>query len=176
MRRLALALLLCAACWAQTPQTGGVGPTIEVWYRYTTTAIANGVNGCANANGCWQVNGVLGAIKTAGLTQAVTLFQLPANGYISHYRVKTATACTGPTTLTATLGSTGSTTLFSTALYDLKAAVSATNFTNVAPLVTGSDTAAATNVVAGLIATVANVDGIAAGCSWDTWIKWAVLP
>jgi hypothetical protein len=96
--------------------------------------------------------------------------------FVHNYRFKTATACTGPTTLTATLGTTGSDILFSTALYDLKAAVSATNITNATALVVGSDTAAATNIVAGLIATVANVDQTVTGCAFSVWVERATLP
>lgn len=154
------------------------GNQFPVWTSYTVTAIANGTNGCANANGCWQVNGVLGANKSAALTQAVTLFQLPANGYLQAFRTKSVTACTGTTTLTAGLGTASSTGLFqvSSTGYDLKAAVSNTNLSTALPLVFGSDTAAAVNVVSSLTATVANIDQIVAGCSWKVSILWGVLP
>lgn len=149
------------------------------WVKYTVTAIANAVNGCANANGCWQVNGVLGANKSTGLTQSVTLFQLPANGYIQNYRIKSATACTGTTTLLTGLGVTGSTDLFLVSAvtgYNLKTAVSATNITTALPLVSGSTTADTVNAVASLTSTVDNIDQIVAGCSFSVWVLWSVLP
>ena len=155
------------------------GGGIPLWSSYTVTAIANGVNGCVNANGCWQINGVLGANKSAALTQAVTLFQLPANGYISSFRIKSATACTGTTTLLSGLGTSSSTDFYLVSAitgYNLQAAVSATNLSTALPLALGADTTAAVNIVASLIATVANIDQIAAGCSFTVWVLSAILP
>jgi len=155
------------------------GNLFPVWTKYTVTAIANGVNGCANANGCWQVNGVLGANKTAGLTQSVTLFQLPANGYLNSYRIKSATACTGTTTLLTGFGTASNPNLFLVSAitgYDLMAAVSATNLSLALPLVMGSDTTAAVNVVGSLTSTVSNIDQIVTGCSFAVWALWSVLP
>jgi len=150
-----------------------------VWTKYTVTAIADTVNGCANANGCWQVNGVLGAIKTAGLTQAVTLFQLPSNGYLTSFRIKTALVCIGTTTLLTGLGTASTPNLFMVSAgtgYDLTAAVSATNLSTSLPLVMGSDTTAAVNVVANLTSTVDNIDLIVAGCSFAVWTLTSTLP
>lgn len=157
----------------------GLATTVPYWSKYTLTAIANGVNGCANANGCWQVNGVLGANKTAGLTQDVTLFQLPAGAFLGGPpRLKTATAFTGTTTLTATLGTATLNTFFVSAVYDLKAAVSVTNFAPASGLSVGlgSSTTAAVNVVLGLIATIQNIDQIVTGSSVDIWVQVATLP
>lgn len=153
-------------------------PNSPTWQTFTVTAIANGVNGCANANGCWEVNGVLGAIKTAGLTQNVTLFQLPANGYVQAYRYKTALACTGTTTLKAGLGTASSANLYlvSSTGYDLMAAVSATNVTTALPLAYGADTAAAVNIVSSLTSTVQNIDQTTAGCSYTISVEYGVLP
>lgn len=175
-KRACLLFILGAASALPSSITPGVGTPL--WTGYTVTAIANGANGCANANGCWQVNGVLGANKTAGLTQSVTLFQLSANGYIAAYRIKTATACAGTTTLTTGLGTASTPNFFlvSAIGYDLKAAVSATNITTALPLAMGSDTAAAVNAVASLTATVDNIDQITAGCSFTAWVLSAVLP
>ena len=175
MRRLIVFFLLVSLCLGSNIQVGSV----PIWNVYTVTAIANTVNGCANANGCWQVNGVLGAIKTAGLTQSVTLVQLPANGYVSAYRIKSATACTGTTTLLSGLGTTANANLFLVSAvtgYNLKTAVSATNLSLALPLVMGSDTTAATNLVASLTSTVANIDQIVAGCSFTVWTLTSVLP
>jgi hypothetical protein len=159
--------------------TTGLPTTIPVWNSYTVTAIANTVNGCANANGCWQVNGVLGANKTAGLTQSVTLAQLPANGYVEAFRIKSLTACTGTTTLLTGLGTASSASLYAVSAvtgYNLQSAVSATNVTTLLPLAMGSNTTAAVNLVASVISTVANIDQVVAGCSFSVSVLTAVLP
>ncbi len=175
---------LCAAAiltgLAQASSITGALPTsIPAWNSYTVTAIANTVNGCANANGCWQVNGILGANKTAGLTQSVALAQLPANGYVLAYRVKSLVACTGTTTLLTGLGTASTPSLYSVSAvtgYNLQSTVSATNLTTLLPVAMGSDTTAAVNVVASVISTVANIDQIAAGCSFSVSVLSAILP
>jgi hypothetical protein len=159
--------------------TPGLPTSIPSWSSYTVTAIANGVNGCANANGCWQVNGALGANKTAGLTQSVTLAQLAANGYVLAYRVKSLTACTGTTTLLTGLGTSSTPSLYSVSAvtgYNLQSAVSNTNLTTLLPVAMGSDTTSAVNLVASVISTVANIDQVAAGCSFAVSVLSAVLP
>ncbi len=172
-------LLAGASVWAPgncvLTDTAGHNP---LWVTYTVTAIANAVNGCANANGCWQVSGVLGANKTAGLTQNLAIFQLPAKGYVQAFRIKSATACTGASTLVTGLGTASSTSRFlnSAVGYDLKAAVSATNFNNNAVITPGSDTSAAVNIVASLVSTGSNIDQIAAGCSFGVSVLYGVLP
>src|SRR5205814_582235 len=150
-----------------------------VWSKYVVTALANASGGCVNANGCWQVNGVLGANKSAALTQSVTLFSLPANGFLADYRIKSATACTGTTTLLTGLGTTSTPDLYLVSAasgYDLQAAVSATNFTVSAPVAVGSDTTAAVNVVASLVSTGSNITAVAAGCSFTVWTLISTLP
>jgi hypothetical protein len=153
------------------------GGTVPAWKKYALVAIANGVNGCANANGCWQVNGVLGANRAASLTQDVVLFQLPVNGYVDDWRIKTAAACTGTTTATTGLGTTDNNVYYRAATYDIQAAPSATNKSDLVSVV-GSTSTAAVNVVASLVTTAAIqfVDTLAAGCAVDYWVKWAVLP
>ncbi len=176
--KLAISLLLLAASAFGQGLTFTPGRNMY-WNKYTVTAIANGANGCANANGCWQVNGVLGANKSAALTQSVTLAGLPANGYVSEYRIKSATACTGTTTLLTGLGTASTPNLYLVSAstgYDLQAAVSATNLTMSLPIAAGSDTTAAVNLVASLTATVDNIDQIAAGCSFAVWVLTSTLP
>ncbi len=153
-------------------------PNTPVWQTFTVTAIANGINGCANANGCWQVNGVLGANKAAGLTQSVVLFQLPARGFVQAYRVKSDLACTGNTTLKTGVGTSSSSDFYlvSATGYDLMAAVSNTNVSTALPLAFGSDTNAAVNIVSSLTSTGANISATTAGCSYDLSVEWAVLP
>ena len=136
-------------------------------------------SGCASANGCWQVNG--GTPVTAsssGLTQNLTLTTLPANGFVHNARVKSATACTGITTLVSTLGTTASSTFFVSTGFDLMASVSNTNLSNALLLKTGSDTAASTDVVAGFVGTgiAKTLADVADGCSFSVWLEWSVLP
>jgi hypothetical protein len=173
--KLPLALLIPAALLASDirPGTPANSPT---WQKYALVAIANGVNGCANANGCWQVNGVLGANKAAGLTQDITLFRLPVKGKVTDWRIKTAIVFTGTATALTGLGTTGNDVLFRAATYDLTVAVSNTNLTEGPTAGAGSGTAADTNIVASLITTVNNIELIAAGSELDIWVQWSVLP
>ncbi len=177
-----LLLLLSSIGHAQLGGGGIIGtrpvtPAIPEWQRFRVTKIANGVAGCANANGCWQVNSGTPVAAIAGLTQALVLFQLPAGGFVHGARLKSRVACSGATTITVSLGVTGNVTFFVSSLYDLIAAVADTNFsTTLAAGAAGSTTNAAINVVAGLTTTVQNIDAIANGCSFDAWVHWASLP
>jgi hypothetical protein len=172
MRRLLiLTLLLVFFAPASNIKTD-----VMLWKKYSLVAIANGVNGCAHGTGCWQVNGILGANKAAALTQDVVLFQLPAKGKVTDWRVKTATACTGTATAITGLGTTANDVLFLAASYDVQAAPAATNLQEGPTAGTGGGTAAATNIVASLITTVNNVELLVAGCGVDVWVEWAVLP
>ena len=173
--KLLLALLIPAMLLASDIRPGAPANS-PAWQKYALVAIANGVNGCANANGCWQVNGVLGANKAAGLTQDVTLFQLPAKGKVTDWRMKTAVVFTGAATAVSGLGVAGSDVLFRAASYDLTVAVSDTNLASGPTAGVGGGTAAAINVVASLITTVNNVDQLAAGAELDVWVQWSILP
>jgi hypothetical protein len=154
----------------------GASTAIPEWRKYALVAIANGVNGCANANGCWQINGVLGANKAAGFTQDVVLAALGARWQLTDWRIKTNTACTGTTTALSGLGTTGNNVLFRPQTYDIAPAASNTNLSTGPTAGAGADTAAATNLIASLITTVQNVDQLVAGCAVDYWAMWAVLP
>lgn len=150
--------------------------TVPVWTKYSLLAIANGTNGCTNAKGCWQVNGVLGANKAADVTQDAVLVALPARTQITDWRIKTSVACTGATTIKTGLGTTTSNVLYRAQTYDMMAAVADTNLTTGPTAGAGSITAAATNLVASLISTVENLSEVVAGCAVDFWILSAVLP
>jgi hypothetical protein len=176
MRKLLVPTLLLILLLALTAPASNVKTEVVLWKKYSLIAIANGVNGCANANGCWQVNGLLGANKAAGLTQDVTLFQLPATGKVTDWRMKTGVAVTGVTTANSGLGVTANNVLFRAASYDLKVAVASTNLVEGPTAGAGSGTGAATNVVASVVTTVDNVDQIVAGGRLDVWIQWSVLP
>lgn len=159
-------------------QRGGGAPASYVpgWYKYSLIAIANGVNGCANAAGCWQVNGVLGANKTAGLTQDVVLAALPAKWHVTDWSIKTAVVCTGATTALSGLGVTSNTTLFRAQTYDIAAAVADANLTTGPTAGAGANTTAGTNLVASLITTVNNVDQLVVGCAVDYHVLESVRP
>jgi hypothetical protein len=166
-----LVVLASWLCPAQAQQQG-----LPTWRKYALVAIANGVNGCANANGCWQVNGVLGANKAAGLTQDVVLVALPAGWHATDWAAKTAVVCTGATTALSGLGVTSNTTLFRAQTYDIAAAVAATNLTTGPTAGAGAVTSAGTNLIASLITTVANVDQLVVGCAVDYHVLWGVRP
>jgi hypothetical protein len=157
---------------ASAPVPAGV----PSWSRYAMVKIANGVNGCASANGCWQVNGVLGAAAAAGLTQDVVLFVLPARGHITDYRIKLAVRCTGAATALTGFGTIGTNTLYRAQNYDIDTAVGNTNIANGPPTGAGSDTHGVTEVVGSLINTVNNIDQLVAGCAVDYWALWGTLP
>jgi hypothetical protein len=154
----------------------GASTAIPEWRKYSLVAIVNGVNGCANANGCWQVNGILGANKAAGFTQDVVLTALGARWQLTDWRIKTNTACTGATTALSGLGTTGNNTLFRSQTYDIAPAAANTNLSTGPTAGAGADTAAGTNLVASLITTVQNVDQLVAGCAVDYWAMWGILP
>lgn len=148
------------------------------WRKYNLLAIANGTNGCASVNGCWQINGTLGAIKNPGLTQQIALFNLPNNTYVSAVAAKTKTACTGPATaVISDIGNATSASKFITGLtYDIKAAVSTANA--LYPVLTGvgNNDLAIQSFTITITDTVNNVSTIVAGCSIDIFVKWEVLP
>ena len=152
------------------------GGTVPAWKLLQLAGVANGVGDCTNATGCWSVNGGTAIAQTAGLTQDVVLEALPAKAQVSDWRIKTNTICTGATTAKVGLGTTASNVLFRAQIYDIGAAVSGTNLTTGPTAGAGSNTAAATNLVASLITTVENVDAIVDTCKVDIWVLYGVLP
>ena len=117
---------------------------------------------CASTNPCLTLDGVEQADLPAGLTQTIVIAALPAKGFVEFTRLKTSTAFAGTTTLTATLGTTGTANLY-TAAYNLKTAVAATNLSPGLPAGAGSDTASATNITFKLTATVDDLSSLTAG-------------
>lgn len=112
--------------------------------------------------------------KAAAVTQSVTVFALPAQSVLGTCIVKPGTAFTGTTTLTATLGVTGTLTACVSTPFDLQAAVSNTNFTAVLPA-TPVVSFAGTNVLLALTSTINNLSSISAG-SVTVWLVWYTLP
>jgi len=112
--------------------------------------------------------------KAAAVTQSVTLFALPAKALVLSCVIKSTTAFAGTTTLTATLGITGTLTACVSAPFDLKAAVTNTNFSvalPAAPIVSY----AGTNLILALTSTIDNITAISSGAV-DVTITWIVLP
>ena len=175
MKTIILGFLLSVVGAAQV--TSVPASNAPLWSKYSLVKIANTVNGCAAAGGCWQVNGVLGAIATVdSLTQDVTLATLPANAQVTDWRIKSSVACTGATTIKTGLGVTGSNVLYRAQTYDIAAPVSATNITTGPTAGAGGYTSASVALVASLITTVAHMDDIAAGCAVDFWVAMNALP
>jgi len=112
--------------------------------------------------------------KAGATTQSVTVFALPANATVLSCTVKTGTAFTGTTTLTATLGITGTLTACVATPFDMKAAVSTSNFSVALPT-TPIVSFAGTNLILALTSTIDNLSSISAG-SITVWITWMVLP
>jgi hypothetical protein len=100
--------------------------------------------------------------KAAATTQSVTLFALPAKSTILSCTIKSDTAFTGTTTLTATVGITGMLTACISTPFDLKAAVSNTNLAITLPT-TPVLSWAGTNLILALTATVDNISSVSAG-------------
>lgn len=156
------------------------GGTIPAWKAYTYLKAANGANGCANAKGCWQLNGLAGAGTTpaAAVTQALTVLALPANGAVEDVRIKTAVACTnaGGTATITDVGLTGTAGYYATGLtYNLETAAGDTNLLWPALAARGSNTAATTNVTVTLAADVGNIEDWADGCSFTVNLRWGVV-
>jgi hypothetical protein len=151
------------------PKIATPGVDYPAWQKYSVVFIANAAADCVSVNGGASVP------AAGGLTQSAVLFQLPAKGMVEFAILKTATACTGTTTLVATVGDAGGATKFRSATYDLKASVGDTNVAG-APALAAPSSAAAANVVLGLTSTVENLTSVVAGCAVNVYLKWGVLP
>jgi hypothetical protein len=152
------------------------GGTVPAWKLYRVTKTTNGTRGCATANGCWEVNGVSPVAAAAGLTQDIVLVALPANWQVTDWSIKSGVACTGATTALTGLGDTESNVFFRAATYDIAAAPGVTNLTTGPTAGAGANTSAATNLLASVVTTIANVDQLVAGCSFDVHVLHGVKP
>lgn len=112
--------------------------------------------------------------KAAAVTQSVTVVALPAKAMVLSCVIKTGTVFAGTTTLVATVGITGTLTACVSTPFDLKAAVSATNFAVILPT-TPIVSYAGTNFILALTSTIDNLSSISAG-SVDVTITWQILP
>ena len=161
---------------------GGTLEGVGTWKKYSVVAIANGANGCASANGCWQVNGVLNAAKAADVEQNIVIDSIePGKIYpFQGMPVKTASACTGATTILLTKVGTSLTAhaLGESIDYDLKAAVSDQNVTATNKSQNNFDFGASIDLQITIETPVMleNVSDIAAGCAVDIWLLSATVP
>lgn len=100
--------------------------------------------------------------KVAAVTQSVTLFALPAKSVVLSCTIKSDTAFTGTTTLSATVGITGTLTACIATPFDLKAAVGNTNVAIALPA-TPVISWAGTSLILALTSTIDNLTSISAG-------------
>lgn len=172
--------------------TGSTG--VQVLHS-NITKIANGatyVQGaqaftCATAAGCWtqpatSFSPLLPATAVNTLQDFVLAAYTPTNGplvgpFLLNARIKTSTACTGTSTLTAQLGTPDMANSFISS-YDLKAAVSHTNFapTNGTLNSFGSGGFDIAQILITLTSTGGTLDQVANGCSLDLWLFYNILP
>lgn len=166
-----LLLLSVASCFGQaaTVHYLPTNPGASVQSAKWTVA-----NSGANLGVMNQAGSITTTPKAAATTQSLTIFALPAKAMMLSCVVKTTTAFTGTTTLVATLGITGTLTACVSTPFDLKAAVSNTNFAVTLPA-TPIVSYAGTNLILALTSTVDNISAISAG-SVEITITWQVLP
>lgn len=170
MRTIILLILVAVLATPQSkmhylPMTPGGIPQVGKW------TVANSSTNFLITNPDGTTSTVA---KAAALTQSVTVFALPANTVVLGCVIKTGTAFAGTTTLTATLGVTGTLTACVSGAYDLNAAVTNTNLTAVAlsvPVVT----VAGTNALLALTSTISNLSSISIG-SVTIWLTTYTLP
>jgi len=175
MRLILIGFMIMASLLAQngplhySPSNPGALPA---WIKCTVTN--SSTNLVVSGTGCTAAS----IAKDAALTQTIPLFPLLANGFVHNYVIKTSTAFAGTTTLLAGIGTTGTPNLFLVSAvtgYNLNAAVAVGNLSTALPLVAGSDTASATNLVLQLTSTVQNVSSISAGIV-EIWVLRSVRP
>lgn len=149
---------------------------VPMWVKCTVTnSTTNFTVTCAGPPSFTSIAGTSPVAKAGAVTQSITLFTPATNFVIDNCIVKSATAFTGTTTLTATLGITGSLTGCVSVAYDLKAAVAVGNrgIPTVVPSVASFNGTDA--VILALTSTIDNISSISAG-SVVIWVKVVFLP
>lgn len=150
--------------------------SVPIWVKVTVTnSSTNFTVTCAGPVSFTGICGTSPVAKAGAVTQSVTLFTPATNFVIDNCIIKSATAFTGTTTLTATLGITGSLTGCVSAAYDLMAAVATANrgIPTVVPSVASFNGTDA--VILALTSTIQNISSISAG-SVVIWVKVVFLP
>jgi hypothetical protein len=151
----------------------GLYKNVPFWSKWNVA-----VNG-ANLDITAPDGTVTSVALAAALTQDVTLAALPPRAHLLSAVIKAAVAATGTTTLTGGLGITGTDNYYLAKTFDLKAAVSDTNYnggTNGVMAKTGlGGSFAALNLLFALVATVDNLTALLTG-SFDIWVLISFLP
>jgi hypothetical protein len=163
--------------WAAFGGPIGPGSTSNGVAVQDVKVIANGVNGCASANNCWEVNGILGPALAAGTSQSGIYFPSPrgAGIYVRDVRIKSIVACTGTTTAALGVSTSAGYVYVAAAAYDIQAAVADANLWPKAgqSLVnTGAGSDANTTIGAVVSTTGGNVNALNAGCEFKIWIDY----
>jgi len=169
--KCAALLFLVSVSFAQSPTVHYVPTNPGASVQSAKWSIANSSTNLTITN---QAGTVVTTAKAAATTQSLIIFALPAKAMVLSCVVKSTTAFTGTTTLTATLGITGTLTACVSTPFDLMAAVANTNFSVALPT-TPIVSYAGTNLILALTSTVQNISSISAGAV-DVTITWEVLP
>jgi hypothetical protein len=150
--------------------------SVPMWVKITVTnSTTNLTVVCAGPASFTGICGTTPVAKAAATTQSVTLATPAVNFAVDECIIKTATAFTGTTTLTATVGKTGSLTSCTSVVYDMKAAVSTTNFGQTTAISTSISFNGTDAMILALASTIDNISSISAG-SVVVWIKLVFLP
>lgn len=130
---------------------------------------------CTGAAAFVAACGTSPVAKAGATTQTVTLVTPGVAFVLDNCIVKSGTAFTGTTTLTGTIGVTGSLTGCVSVAYDLMAAVAAGNrgIPTIVPTTTSFNGTDA--ITLALISTIQNISSVSAG-SVTIWLKIAYLP
>lgn len=161
-------------------------------YHNVITKIANGATQflnaqtytCVSATGCWSTGIIPPTPVTATAAQPVFVLPsfAPSNGpgvhvFLTAARIATKTACSGTTTLTASLGTPVFTNIF-IAPYDVTQAPADTNFAPLNGLLVqqGSGALQSNPILVNFVSTGPTLDQVAVGCSLDVWLFYNVLP
>lgn len=150
--------------------------SVPAWVKVTVSNSSTNLTvTCVGPASFTGICGTSPVAKAGATTQSVVLATPGASFVLDNCIIKSGTAFTGPTTLTATVGITGTPTGCVSVAYNLEAAVSVTNF----GLPTVATSAVSTNgtdaVILALTTTVQNVSGISAG-SVTVWLRLVLLP
>lgn len=180
-----LAIVLFCASFAFGQKTPAVNAPIAtywpvgavpIWVKITVTnSTTNFTVTCAGPVSFTGICGTTPIAKAAATTQSVTLATPAVNFAVDECIIKTATAFTGTTTLTATVGKTGSLTSCTSVVYDMKAAVSTTNFGQTTAISTSISFNGTDAMLLALTSTIDNISSISAG-SVVIWLKLELLP
>lgn len=150
--------------------------SVPMWVKVTVTSSSTNLTvTCAGPTSLTGICGTSPVAKAGATTQSVTLFTPAVNFTVGDCLIKTATAFTGTTTLNGTVGITGSLTSCTSVAYDMKAAVSATNFGKPTVFPSAISFNGTDAAILALTSTVDNISSISAG-SVVIWLEVVFLP